>query len=391
MCPSACSCSHISHPRLKKSSLATNKGPAVLTTLWSLTSASLLFVLTRLLVRLRILQKAGLDDILITISIILAYIYDVILTIAVQSGYGCQQSTLSSEELSNSIMFIMAGFAPGLMSIVVPKLAVVALLIRTMNPSPRQKWFLWGTVLGSGVLLMGMTVLVDYSIVVGGIAAAVDAYLAIYPTVIIWNLHMGIKKKLGLSFALGLGACACVMAVVKCTRIPTLYNMANITYATADLFIWTRYPLPPTPLQTQSNKEQHQIKHHNNNRQRPNNSPLNRTNPRQTRPGQKPHNRKRRPHRVKPASRPPAAQQVQINQNQKRARAWLSAINIEQSYHECSIQRGSSSGSLEGVEGLTPTEEGVFGNGIQRRDDVIIEYGRWPEGIWGRERYIEKV
>lgn len=38
-----------------------------------------------------------------------------------------------------------------------------------------------------------------------GIAAAVDAYLAIYPAVIIWNLHMGIKKKLGLSFALGLG------------------------------------------------------------------------------------------------------------------------------------------------------------------------------------------
>lgn len=86
----------------------------------------------------------------------------------------------------------------------------------------------------------------------------------------------------------------------------------------------------------------------------------------------------------------PQAQQVQINQNQKRARTWLSAINIEQSYHECSIQRGSSSGSLEGVEGLTPTE-GVFGNGIQRRDDVIIEYGRWPEGIWGRERYIEKI
>lgn len=38
-----------------------------------------------------------------------------------------------------------------------------------------------------------------------GIAAAVDAYLAIYPAVVIWKLHMGIKKKLGLSFALGLG------------------------------------------------------------------------------------------------------------------------------------------------------------------------------------------
>ena len=38
------------------------------------------------------------------------------------------------------------------------------------------------------------------------IAAAVDAYLAIYPAVVIWKLHMSIKKKVGLSLALGLGA-----------------------------------------------------------------------------------------------------------------------------------------------------------------------------------------
>lgn len=177
------------------SSLSTGKGSAVLTTIWSLTSASLLFVLARLLVRLRILQKAGWDDVLITLSIVLAYIYDVILTIAVKSGYGRQQSTLTPSQVSNSIKLIMAGFAPGLLSIVVPKLAVVAMLIRTMNPSPRKKWFLWGTVLGSGVLLMGcvvilylqcrpaseiwemdstegscwsMVILVDYSIIVGG-------------------------------------------------------------------------------------------------------------------------------------------------------------------------------------------------------------------------------
>lgn len=128
-----------------------------------------------------------------------------------------------------------------------------------MNPSLRQKCILWGSAGGSGLLLMGCVVilyaqcrptwvmwtpaakiqdgvahcwptdiLVDYSIVVGGalscgrltcmlalkltnltmaaIAAAVDAYLAVYPAVIIWRLHMSIKKKIGLSLALGLGA-----------------------------------------------------------------------------------------------------------------------------------------------------------------------------------------
>lgn len=41
---------------------------------------------------------------------------------------------------------------------------------------------------------------------VSAIAAAVDVYLAIYPAVIIWNLHMGTKRKIGLCFAPGLGA-----------------------------------------------------------------------------------------------------------------------------------------------------------------------------------------
>lgn len=50
--------------------------------------------------------------------------------------------------------------------------------------------------------LMGVYVRADDA----AIAAAVDAYLAIYPAVIIWRLHMSIKKKLALSLALGLGA-----------------------------------------------------------------------------------------------------------------------------------------------------------------------------------------
>lgn len=43
-------------------------------------------------------------------------------------------------------------------------------------------------------------------LIYAAIAAAVDAYLANYPALIIWNLHMSLKKKIGLSLALGLGA-----------------------------------------------------------------------------------------------------------------------------------------------------------------------------------------
>ncbi|KAI9871138.1 MAG: hypothetical protein M1830_003278 [Pleopsidium flavum] len=50
---------------------------------------------------------------------------------------------------------------------------------------------------------------------------------------------MSMRKRLGLCFALGLGFCATVIAVYKCTKIPTLLNHSDYTYATMELFIWT--------------------------------------------------------------------------------------------------------------------------------------------------------
>ena len=48
----------------------TDKGPAVLTTLWTLTCTACVFVAARLLVRLHLLKKAGWDDVLITLSMV---------------------------------------------------------------------------------------------------------------------------------------------------------------------------------------------------------------------------------------------------------------------------------------------------------------------------------
>lgn len=129
----------------------------------------------------------------------ISFIYAAIITVAVNSGYGSHADTLSSAQFIRAKKFNLASFIPGLLAIVVPKLAVVALLVRTMNPSVRQKWILWGSAGGSGMLLMGcvvilyaqcrpvwvmwtpvpkiengvahcwpLSILVDYSIVVGG-------------------------------------------------------------------------------------------------------------------------------------------------------------------------------------------------------------------------------
>lgn len=103
-------------------------------------------------------------------------------------------STLNVEQQQNVIKYTIAAFCPGILSFAIPKLAVVALLTKLMNPSPAHRAFLWCSASASALILFGCViilyaqctpsrsqwnfnikgecwskwVLVDYAIVAGG-------------------------------------------------------------------------------------------------------------------------------------------------------------------------------------------------------------------------------
>jgi hypothetical protein len=52
-------------------------------------------------------------------------------------------------------------------------------------------------------------------------SAFVDLYLAIYPAVVLFNLQMSFKKKLALSFALGIGS---VYVAIECNILRKSIN-----------------------------------------------------------------------------------------------------------------------------------------------------------------------
>jgi hypothetical protein len=68
-------------------------------------------------------------------------------------------------------------------------------------------------------------------------SAMVDFYLAAYPVTIIYSLQISLNRKIGLSFVLGIGFVATIVAIYKCTTLPELYNHADYTYATSGLSI----------------------------------------------------------------------------------------------------------------------------------------------------------
>lgn len=64
-------------------------------------------------------------------------------TIGVRSGNGQHFAILTSKQKSGCILWTIVSFCPGIMSFGVPKLAVVALLSRIMNPSKLHVIILW--------------------------------------------------------------------------------------------------------------------------------------------------------------------------------------------------------------------------------------------------------
>ncbi|KAK8039361.1 hypothetical protein PG993_007772 [Apiospora rasikravindrae] len=244
---------------------AQDKGPTVLVACWTVTAVSTLFVAGRLYVRGVLQRKLWSDDYFIILSLFCGYISTAFSTVATSYGNGKHFDLLNLEQKQGAILWTTAAFCPGILSFGLPKLAVIALLTRILNPSRAHWWYLWAmglvcfaSLLATvGVLLSQCTparslwtfsitekkcfdknILVGYCIYAGAISAFVDLYLAIYPSIVLFKLQMPIKKKLALGAALGIGSVSGIVAIYKSTRIPSL-SSADFSYDTSDLVIWT--------------------------------------------------------------------------------------------------------------------------------------------------------
>lgn len=83
-----------------------------------------------------------------------------ILTIfAVKAGNGRHFDLLTQSGKEHVVFFSILGFTFGIISFTVPKLAVVALLVRLMNLSKWHKIFLWALSLLSMAALIGCVII----------------------------------------------------------------------------------------------------------------------------------------------------------------------------------------------------------------------------------------
>lgn len=144
-------------------------------------------------------------------------------------------SNLTSEQQSGVLLYTTAGFFPGILSFTLPKLAVISLLCRMLNPSRIHKILMWSmgallmvNAVACFALLMGRCtpfeavydvtfpaseatcfspwVLVAIAVYTTVCCAVADLYLAVYPSIVLSKLQINKKKKIALSIALGIGS-----------------------------------------------------------------------------------------------------------------------------------------------------------------------------------------
>lgn len=151
---------------------AQDKGPAVLAVSWIVIILSSAFVIFRIYVNGCIRGKLRSDDWFIIVgqvcclfshapssrlSIykityfcfshfkpqICGYVAVIFTSLAARSGNGRHVAVLTQDQLSGSIFWSTIAFVPGSLFIGIPKLAVVTVLTRLLNPTRYHTWFLW--------------------------------------------------------------------------------------------------------------------------------------------------------------------------------------------------------------------------------------------------------
>ncbi|KAK1756667.1 hypothetical protein QBC47DRAFT_319740 [Echria macrotheca] len=241
-----------------------NKGPLILTVTSVLTSVAFVFVTGRIYSRIISVGKLAADDYIVILCILLCICYVALAAVAISYGGGRHVATLEPYQVMNAVYYTVVSFVPGVTSFIIPKFAGVILLARLLNPRRVHVYIMWAIsivylLLGAGMLAINFgqctpaaaqwgavegtcwdrQITVDYALALGVYSVLFDLYLAIYPTIVLWQLQMNWKKKLALSSSLGFGYCAGAVTIYKCTTLPGLLHLQDFTYAVDDVVLWT--------------------------------------------------------------------------------------------------------------------------------------------------------
>ncbi|KAH8433163.1 uncharacterized protein LDX57_010797 [Aspergillus melleus] len=230
-----------------------NHGPELDRGIWAAVAIAALIVILRVFAKIKI-NHFRVDDVLMVIAAILAIVSTVFLTLSVQRGFGKDLTTISSDDRMAVLKYIAIQIPIVTISTTIARSAFIVYLLPILSPNKKYQIALWTVLIvqfagniASAVLPLSMcrnvnilwdptvkTTCADQKAVVNfayysnSFNSFTDLFLAVFPTVVFWNLNLKMRIKISLIILLSLGIVAMVASIVKTTKLNQVPSVTNL-------------------------------------------------------------------------------------------------------------------------------------------------------------------
>ncbi|GES57185.1 integral membrane protein [Aspergillus terreus] len=242
---------------------SSNAGPALEKGMWTAVAIATVILILRVIAKIKI-HHFRFDDVLMIVAWALTLASTVLLTLSVKDGFGSDLRALPAVNQQHVLKYIAiqvplvtistglarASFALYLLGILGGKksfrialwvalaLQLAANIVSAVLPLSicRDARVLWNanikTTCGNVVAV------VRFSYFSSSVNTATDLFLAVFPTVVFWNLNLRLRIKISLIVLLSLGIVAMVASIIKTTTLDHVPSVTNIGAGGVELIRW---------------------------------------------------------------------------------------------------------------------------------------------------------
>ncbi|RDW85476.1 hypothetical protein BP5796_03801 [Coleophoma crateriformis] len=241
-----------------------NIGGPALGVIWMMVGIAGAVVGLRIATQTFVARKFGLSDVLILLSICTVVGMASLITVQYHYGWGRHYAFLTSNQQLNAIKYNIICQSFGVMGSTWGRLSFIVFMAQIFGTTKPRRIFLWtlfwAQLLTNGTVVITLYVqcnnvkaLWDFSIksycwksdvqTILGYAHSTwngltDLILTILPAVVVWNLQMNMRLKLGVACLLSLSVFAFVGVIMKIVYLHALSEKDDYTYNTVPMFTW---------------------------------------------------------------------------------------------------------------------------------------------------------
>ncbi|KAL2156647.1 hypothetical protein VTH82DRAFT_1392 [Thermothelomyces myriococcoides] len=238
--------------------MAYDNGPPMTITMVVCAVASFLFMSLRFYCKIiaGTRQSFGMDDAVLVFSWILYLIFIIISIHVTRWGLGKHIAEVDLELMPKLLYYLPIAQFFAVWCIAVSKSSFIITLIRLVAEL-WQKVVLWFMLITINASMGSISIVqffqcpvpptpgcVDGNIVIAlgvyaaGYSAFMDLVLTAFPFLVIWNLQMKKREKIGIIASMSLGVVAGAVGIYKSSTIPAVSRSADFTHGTAPVLIW---------------------------------------------------------------------------------------------------------------------------------------------------------